>query len=151
MRRLGQIAGLIAVVGLTGCPPEHPDTTPGAAAQMTEDGDTPVARVNGEVITAKEYEARIETMPDFAREEFRSLPRRKQYLVPLVDFELLADEAEKRGYGDDPRVVDTMKAYLAAKAVEGKDRDALVEKLRTETPPNMNVSAVEKALSEKSK
>ncbi len=77
-----------------------------------------VLEVNGEPVTAREYEARIEALPSWGRARLGSVEARQAHLYALADFEVLADEAVRRGYAEDPRVRRSLKEALASQERE---------------------------------
>jgi peptidyl-prolyl cis-trans isomerase C len=73
---------------------------PGAAAEPSD----VVARVDGKAITLSEVQQRIDALDPYSRARYSSPEQRKKFLENLVRFEVLAREAEKRGYDRDPDV-----------------------------------------------
>jgi parvulin-like peptidyl-prolyl isomerase len=98
---------------------EAPTTGSPEASQGNEE---PVAIVNGEVITHQEFQRRIQQLAPFARARLSSIDKRKKYLDSVVQFEIMADEAEKRGYGDDPAVLQAMKDVMIRKMIQEEVR-----------------------------
>ncbi len=102
--------GWAAVVAI-GCAPEKPSdgeatelrVEAGDGAEL-EDGEAVVARINGEPITREEFNRRIDGLAEFARMRLQSVENRRDFLGSIVEFEMMADEAELRGYGAHPRV-----------------------------------------------
>lgn len=110
---------LTAVAGamVIGCgKPEAPDPqakkgvktqnsgTQGDAKGAQGDGEM-LAKIGDRVITLEEFERRLAQQSAFARGRYSSLQRKKEFLDSLVRFELLARDAEQKGFGDDPEVV----------------------------------------------
>jgi hypothetical protein len=106
----------LSVSFLSGCPLEKPEPTTQVQSE-TGLSEQPVVIVDGEEIPLAELDRRIERLPSYARSRLASVPSRQKHLDALADFELLADEAERKGYGDDPRVVDAVKEALAKQAL----------------------------------
>lgn len=101
------------VIALVGCAPERPDAR--ETAQRDRPGEERVvAEVAGEVVTLQEFRRRVDRLPTWGRARLGTVEARQNHLPALADFELLADEAERRGYADDPRVVATVKQTVAA-------------------------------------
>ncbi|MEZ4458764.1 MAG: peptidylprolyl isomerase [bacterium] len=101
-------------VFVTGCPPQKPeDTTRDVARANAKDDSEPVASIGGEPLTLTEFERRIEDLPAEARSRFASVEARKGFLEAQVQFELLADRAEREGLGEADIVRDEMKQSLA--------------------------------------
>ncbi|MFB6352067.1 MAG: peptidyl-prolyl cis-trans isomerase [Bradymonadaceae bacterium] len=153
-------AGLLLVVflaAIAGCPPtkpserKRPQQGGGQAGDQQTGERTIVAQVNGEQFTLRELERRIDGLPAYVRAKFRgpaaeseqdgSVQKRQEYLKGLLQFEVLADVAEVRGFGDDPQVRHLLKEALA-------DR-ALREALRTEiSMSDISSEAIEQAYRE---
>ena len=104
----------------TACAPERPTDRAADAptsAPASEGGfegreALPVAVINGEEIPLGELERRIDAMAPYARSRYASMTQRKELLDSVVTFEVLADEAERRGLGRDPAVIYEMKAAM---------------------------------------
>jgi len=63
-----------------------------------------VARVGDRTITLEEFEARLGQQSTFGRARYNSADRRREFLEELVRFELIAMEAERKGYAEHPDV-----------------------------------------------
>jgi parvulin-like peptidyl-prolyl isomerase len=92
---------------------------PGAAGEE-------IARVGDLVITVADVQSRINAQPPVVRSQYGSLDKKKQLVADLVNFELMAAEAARRGYDRDPDVIRIMKQQMIAKLVQ-KDLDAKVK------------------------
>src|SRR5262249_37907852 len=66
------------------------------------------------------------------RARYTSLEQKKEFLDTLVRFEVLAKEAQKRGYDQDPEVVRTMKQVMIQKLL----KDEFETKLKPEDIPD---------------
>jgi len=71
-----------------------------------------VARVDGKPITLSELQQRIDALDPYSKARFSSPGERKKFLENLVRFEVLAREAEKRGYDRDPDVQRALKNQM---------------------------------------
>ncbi len=100
-------------------PPEDASARPAGAA-----GEA-IARVGDLVITVEEVQNRLNAQPPVVRNQYRSLDKKKQLVTDLVNFELMAAEAVRRGYDRDPDVVRMMKQQMIGKLVQ-KDLEAKV-------------------------
>lgn len=99
-------------------------------------GDSPVvARIDDVVITAADVQDRINKQSPFVRARYSDLEKRKEFLDNLIRFEVLAKEADKRGYAQDPEVVRVMKQQMISKFLQ-KDFES---KLRVEDVPDPDV------------
>ncbi|MGM0556688.1 MAG: peptidyl-prolyl cis-trans isomerase [Myxococcota bacterium] len=131
MKRLFSIAVAAVLLLGTACDLQKPSETvlqkgqsPGDRAPVASRGnEEPVAIVNGEVITHDEFQRRIQQLAPFARARLSSIEQRKKYLDSVVQFEIMADEAEKRGYGDDPAVLQAMKDVMIRKMIQEEVRE----------------------------
>jgi len=73
---------------------------------------TPVARFGGDSISAEELQQRFLEMSPYARARFQTVEQRRDYLEGLVRFELLAQEAVRRGMANDPEVLESTKKVM---------------------------------------
>jgi peptidyl-prolyl cis-trans isomerase C len=80
-------------------------------------GGTPVARWQGDSVTAEELERRWKEMSPALRERYRAPEARREYVEDLARFELLVREALARGLQDDPEVVAITKRALVNRLV----------------------------------
>ena len=64
-----------------------------------------VARIGPRMITLEEFESRLNEKSPFVRARYNSPNRKQEFLDSLIRFELLALEAENKGYDKDPDVV----------------------------------------------
>ncbi len=135
-------------------------TTPGAGnlpAQSKAELDTPVATIDGTVITVGDFQDRINRQSPYIRARYTSLEQKKEFLDNLIRFEVLAGEAFRRGLDKDPDVVRTMKQVMIQKLMKDEfenrikpeditdaDMKAFYEEHRDEynKPEEVRVSAV---------
>jgi len=88
-----------------------------------------VAKIGDVEITLAEFEKRLNQQSTFARNQYRSAQQKQTFLETMVRFELLANEALRRGYDQDPQVklaqkqamVSRFTAEEVSKLVEMKD------------------------------
>jgi peptidyl-prolyl cis-trans isomerase C len=115
-----------------GCDPKHRQNpssalSPSAAARAQPAGLSPelatrvLAKVGNHEITLGEYAATLERMDPFERLRYQSPDRRKQLLDELVDLELLAVEARRRGLDKQPETQERVRQML---------RDELLSEVR---------------------
>ena len=108
-----------------------------AVANVQTAGLTPelaarvLAKVGDHEITLGEYAATLERMDPFERLRYQSADRRKQLLDELVDLELLAEEARRRGLDKQPETQERVRQML---------RDELLAQVRAATPPPSEIS-----------
>jgi hypothetical protein len=91
---------------------------PSASARPQPAGLSPelsrrvLAKVGDHEITLGEYAATLERMDPFERLRYQSAERRKQLLDELIDLELLADEARRRGLDQQPETQERVRQLL---------------------------------------
>jgi len=107
-----------------------PGSAPSASAQQAS-GITPelaarvLAKVGSHEITLGEYAATLQRMDPFERLRYQSPDRRKQLLDELIDLELLAEEARRRGLDKQPETQERVRQML---------RDELLSEVRASVP-----------------
>lgn len=79
---------------------------------------TPVATWSGDSITQEELKQRFLEMSPFARTRYQTVDQRKEYVEGLARFELLANEALKRGLDKDPEVIETAKKVMVQRLIQ---------------------------------
>jgi peptidyl-prolyl cis-trans isomerase C len=84
-----------------------------------------LAKVGGHEITLGEYAATLQRMDPFERLRYQSPDRRKQLLDELIDLELLAEEARRRGLDKQPETQERVRQML---------RDELLSEVRASVP-----------------
>src|SRR5688572_46467 len=85
---------------------------PGLPGQSEQELAEPVATIDGYKITVAELQDRINKQSPYVRARYNSLEQKKEFLDTIIRFEVLAREAKKRGYDEDPEVVRTMKQVM---------------------------------------
>jgi peptidyl-prolyl cis-trans isomerase C len=113
-------------------------TAPSASASAAPpSGLTPelaarvLAKVGNHEITLGEYAATLDRMDPFERLRYQSADRRKQLLDELVDLELLAEEARRRGLDKQPETQERVRQML---------RDELLTEVRASVPTPNDIS-----------
>jgi len=116
---------LVAVVAASGpgCKRGRQSERAEGAPEGTRPPGDLVARGDGFVITVADVQNRINAQPAVARGQWASLDKKKDLVAYLVNLELLAAEALRRGYDRGPDGVSLMKQQMIAKLVQ-KDVDA---------------------------
>jgi parvulin-like peptidyl-prolyl isomerase len=71
-----------------------------------------LAQVGGRTITLGDYAAALDRMDQFERLRYQTPERRKQLLDELINMELLAREAEKRGLDKSPETQERLRQLL---------------------------------------
>lgn len=77
-----------------------------------------VARFGKDTITDRELTQRFAEMNPYARARYQAVEQRKDYVEGLVRFELLAQEAVRRGLQNDPEVVDAAKRVMVQRLLQ---------------------------------
>jgi peptidyl-prolyl cis-trans isomerase C len=94
-----------------------------------------VATVDDAVITVSDVQDRVNKQSPFVRARFTTLEKKKEFVDSLIRFEVLANEAERRGYDKDPEVVRVMRQQMISKLLQ-KDFES---KLKVEDVPDADV------------
>jgi len=94
-----------------------------------------VAQIGDETITVGDVQERINKQSPFIRARYTTLDKKKEFLDNLVRFEVMAGEAQKRGYDKDPEVQRVMKQQMISKFLQ-KDFES---KLKVEDVPDADV------------
>jgi peptidyl-prolyl cis-trans isomerase C len=103
------LAGALACALWTGCASDSPGQ-PGSAAYGSE--AVPLATVGEVVITTADVERRLADLSPYDRARYTSLEHRRELLDNMIRFEVLAQEALRRGFDEHPDVVRTVKELM---------------------------------------
>ena len=129
--RIVILSSAIALIVASGCAPERPSESnsekrgeQSAGANLAQDGRSalPVAEVDGETISLGDLERRISGMAPYARVRYSTTEQREELLQSVIIFEVLADEAERRGLDDDPEVIHEMKEAMIRRLLIEEER-----------------------------
>jgi hypothetical protein len=93
-----------------------------------------LARVGDRTITLGDYVAVLDGMDRLDRARYQTPDRRKQLLDEMIDVELLAREAERRGLADKPEAKELVRQIL---------RDEVFAELRDKQPPLEDIPAAD--------
>lgn len=85
---------------------------------------TPVATFGGEAISAEELKAQIEEQTPFVRIRYANPEGKKEFLEGIIRFELLAQEAQRKGYHKDPEVLRQHKKNMVSLFVQKEFEEA---------------------------
>jgi parvulin-like peptidyl-prolyl isomerase len=134
----------LAVAGLTMCGACHEKpkqiSAPMASASALPGRLTPelakqvLAKVGEREITLGEYAETLERMDPFERVRYQSADRRKLLLNEIVQVELLAQEAKRRGLDKQPETEERLRQIL---------KDELLRDVRREAPAPSDISDAE--------
>jgi peptidyl-prolyl cis-trans isomerase C len=126
--RGGVILGL--ALSLAACKPAKIKST-----QDNSELGQVVAKVDDNVITVGDVQERINKQAPFIRSRYTTIEKKKEFLDNLIRFEVMAAEAQKRGYDKDPEVIRVMKQQMISKFLQ-KDFES---KLKVEDVPDAEV------------
>lgn len=129
MRRLTAVALLLAA---SGCKNGGAGS---AGSKSAAEGSPVVARIGERTITVDEVEERLQRMDQFSRARYASPEQKKRFLDSLVRFEVMAAEAQSRGYDKDPDVQRVLKNQLIQVLVQREIDD----KVKPESIPDAEV------------
>jgi peptidyl-prolyl cis-trans isomerase C len=130
-RSLPFLTLVVAFAGVSGCK-KGGKGKPGAASPQA--GEI-VAKVDDAAITVGDVQERINKQSPFVRAKYTTPDKKKEFLDSLIRFEVLANEAERRGYDKDPEVMRVMKQQMISKFLQ-KDFES---KLKVEDVPDAEV------------
>jgi peptidyl-prolyl cis-trans isomerase C len=105
------------------------------AAQDNPEASQVVAKVDDTVITVGDVQERINKQSPFIRARYTTIDKKKEFLDNLIRFEVMAHEAQRRGYDKDPEVVRVAKQQMISKFLQ-KDFES---KLKVEDVPDADV------------
>lgn len=91
----------------------------------------PLATVGERVITLGEFAATIDRIDQFERLRYQSVERRRALLDEIINAELLAGEARRRGLDKDPEVKERIRQIL---------REDVVRRMRAELPASSDIT-----------
>jgi peptidyl-prolyl cis-trans isomerase C len=124
---------LAAFIGPLGC--TAGGASPGSAASRPETaakkGGAVIARYGDQTLTADELTAKVDERSPFDRARMNTLEKKKELVEQIARFDLLADEAKRRGLDKDPEVVRAMQTVMVRK---------LVQQQIDENPENKKIS-----------
>ena len=128
---------LVAALGVAGCGDSKDKgassaTPPGGLTQ--EQAARVLAKVGDRSITLGDFALAIERMDPFDRLRYQTVEKRKELLNEMVDLELLAAEAERRGLGKDAATQEAIRQLL---------RDALLEEVHKSLPAPAEIPMAE--------
>lgn len=123
----------------SGCNEKALEQVPDAGAQPAgglgaEQAAKIVAKVGDRTVTLGDFARTLERMDPFDRLRYQTKERRRELLQEMIDVELLAQEARRRGLDKRPEVQDALRQIY---------RDALLQKVRDTLPPPGAITAAE--------
>jgi parvulin-like peptidyl-prolyl isomerase len=109
--------------------------SPATTSAQNVDPSQIVAKVDDAIITVSDVQERINKQSPFVRARYTSPERKKEFLDGLVRFEVLASEAQRLGYEQDPEVQRVMKQQMISKFMQKE----FESKLKVEDVPDAEV------------
>jgi peptidyl-prolyl cis-trans isomerase C len=106
-RRVRAIGCLVAWVLAGGC----------RAREESPPPEPIVATLGSSSITAAQYKARLDEQAAFVRSRYTTLERKKEFLDGLIQFEVLAQEAQRRGLDQDPEVREALRKLMVQRLI----------------------------------
>jgi peptidyl-prolyl cis-trans isomerase C len=129
---------LVFVTILSGCHENHktapapPESASSGAGRLTPElAKQVLAKVGDREITLGEYAETLERMDPFERLRYQSPDRRKQLLNEIVQVELLAEEAKRRGLDKQPETQERLRQML---------KEELLHEVRRNVPAPDDIS-----------
>lgn len=110
------------------------DAGAGAGRLTPEQAREVLARVGDRTITLGDYAAALERMDPFERMRYQTKDRRQALLDEMINVELLAREAERRGLDRRPETIELVRQY---------QRDELLARLRESLPRPRDLPAAD--------
>jgi peptidyl-prolyl cis-trans isomerase C len=104
---------LAVLVALPACKKGHI-----AATQSKGDLSDAVVEVGDNVISVGDVQERINKQSPFVRARYTTVEKKKEFIDNLIRFEVMASEAQKRGYDKDPEVLRVMKQQMISKLLQ---------------------------------
>lgn len=103
----------------------------GSGCKAREQSSPPepvVATLGSTSITAVQYKARLDEQAPFVRSRYTTLERKKEFLDGLIQFEVLAQEAQRRGLDQDPEVREALRKLMVQRLIR--------QETETQKPPS---------------
>jgi len=107
---------LTAALALASCGGTE-TSTPRASEPRPEGSTEVVATIGSRKITLGDLDRQLQTQP-ITRSRLTDLQRKKDFLDNVIRFELLADEAMRRGLDKDPEVLEAMRRVMVQKLTQ---------------------------------
>lgn len=110
------------IVALCGCKGSKEDAgseaPKGPLGLSDTDKSQVVAKVDGVAITVGEFAERVNKQSPYIRARYTSVEKKKEFLDNMVRFEVLAKEAQRRGFDKDPEVMYSLKQAMIQKLMK---------------------------------
>lgn len=105
-----------AAIALTSCSGGS-GGVPASAPEASEGSTEVVATIGSQKITLGELEAQLAKQP-ITKARLNDMERKKEFVENLIRYELLAQEAERRGLDESPEVRDAMRRVMVQKLTQ---------------------------------
>jgi len=115
-------------------PPVHEGADAGAHGLSAERASQVLAKVGSRSITLGDYVAALERMDPFERMRYQTEDRRQALLDEMINVELLAREAERRGLDKQPETVELVRQF---------QRDEVLRRLQKSAPAPEQIPAAD--------
>jgi peptidyl-prolyl cis-trans isomerase C len=113
---------------------QQTDAGPPIAGLNAQDAARVIAKVGDRPITLGDYAKTLDRMDAFDRLRYQTKERRRELLNEMINVELLASEAKRRGLDKDPETEDAVRTIL---------RDAMLAESRSDLPTPAEIPAEE--------
>jgi hypothetical protein len=110
------------------------DAGPPIAGLNAQDAARVIAKVGDRPITLGDYAQTLDRMDPFDRLRYQTKERRRELLNEMINVELLAAEAKRRGLDKEPETEDAVRTIL---------RDAMLAESRSDLPTPAEIPAAE--------
>lgn len=125
MRRTWFAMAGVMIAGLGACAPERPSQRSDVGQAVEQKDERVVANVDGRELTLDTFERRVATWPSFVQARYAGPSQRRDVLVSMVFFEMMAMDAQRQGLSSEPVVRQTLYEALAKRELDDKIQSAL--------------------------
>jgi peptidyl-prolyl cis-trans isomerase C len=129
---LAGLAALPAACNESALQAPAPDAGSPVSGLSAQQASRVLAKAGDRTITLADFAKAIERMDEFDRLRYQTKERRRELLNTLIDEELLAAEARRRGMDKEPETEDAIRAIL---------RDAILSETRSKLPTPAEMSS----------
>lgn len=110
-------AWALLLLPLAACEKERGTVTLDLRHNPTNAG-TPVAKFAGDSISAEQLQAKFLEMAPPTRAHYQTVEAKKEFVKGVARFQVLVNEAVRRGLHEDPGVVESLKKQLVARLIQ---------------------------------
>lgn len=105
------LGAMIVVLGA--CAPERPSEQSSAVQDAQQQDVRVLATIDGHPLTLSTFERRLESWPSFVQARYTGSSQRRDALVSMVLFEMMALDGQRKGLSSSPRVRQALHEALA--------------------------------------